>query len=154
MSRAMENVIFEQIGTLSGSTSYLHTHVTINISSIEIQYNMYREFLQSEISRTQTDLNNVTNSGSLTGETYVVKSQGTSADQLDEILKNTKFSYEQAIRHLANIKRFPQNFDGSDENAVRNSDEFKWRTTQLSQSAPDAVRGMIHQYRVNQALDA
>ena len=93
----MENVIFEQIGTLSGSTSYLHTHVTINISSIEIQYNLYRDFLQSEISRTQTDLDNITNSGSLAGETYIVRSQGTSVDQLDEILKNTKLTYERAI---------------------------------------------------------
>ena len=115
---------------------------------------MYRNFLQSEISRTQTDLDNATNSGSLPGETYIVKSQGTSVDQLDEILKNTQLGYEQAIRHLASIKRFPQNFDGSNENAIRNSDEFKWRTTQLSQSATDAVRGMIHQYRVNQALEA
>ena len=72
-SQATENVIFEQIGTLSGSTSYLHTHVTINISSIEIQYNMYWDFLQSEISRTQTDLDNITSSGSLQEETYIVR---------------------------------------------------------------------------------
>ena len=131
-SQATENVIFEQIGTLSGSTSYLHTHVTINISAIEIQYNTYRDFLQAEISRTQTDLDNVAVSGSLYGEDYKVRSQGTSLEQLEEILKYTKLTYEQAVQYLASIKRFPRNFDGADENAIRKSDEYKWRTSQIN----------------------
>ena len=59
ISRSSDNVIFEQIGMLSGATSYLHTHVTINISSIESQYRLYREFLQSEIHRTQMEVENV-----------------------------------------------------------------------------------------------
>ena len=153
-SQATENVIFEQIGTLSGSTSYLHTHVTINISAIEIQYNTYRDFLQAEISRTQTDLDNVAVSGSLYGEDYKVRSQGTSLEQLEEILKYTKLTYEQAVQYLASIKRFPRNFDGADENAIRKSDEYKWRTSQLNQNAADAVQGMVHHYRITQARDA
>ena len=49
-----ENIIFEQIGTLAGTTSYLHPHVTINISSIECQYNLYRAFVLQEIEHTSS----------------------------------------------------------------------------------------------------
>ena len=49
-----ENIIFEQIGTLAGATSYLHPHVTINISSIARQYNLYRAFVLQEIERTSS----------------------------------------------------------------------------------------------------
>ena len=50
----MDNVIFEQIRTLAGATSYLHGHVIINISAIETQFNTYRQFLEDEIYRTNT----------------------------------------------------------------------------------------------------
>ena len=40
-----ENIIFEQIGSLAGSTSYLHAHVTLSISSIEQQFRTYKRLL-------------------------------------------------------------------------------------------------------------
>ena len=42
----------------------------------------------------------------------------------------------------------------ADENSIRKSDEFKWRTSQLNQGASDAVQGMVHHYRVTQASEA
>jgi hypothetical protein len=43
-----ENIIFEQIGSLAGSTSYLHVHVTISISSIEEQFESYKKLVKTE----------------------------------------------------------------------------------------------------------
>jgi hypothetical protein len=45
-----ENIIFEQIGSLAGSTSYLHAHITLSISSIEQQFNKYRQLVKTEYS--------------------------------------------------------------------------------------------------------
>ena len=53
--KANDNVIFEQIGKMAGSTSYLHPHVTINLSAITFQYEEYRTFLAQEIDRTGPD---------------------------------------------------------------------------------------------------
>ena len=43
-----ENIIFEQIGSLAGSTSYLHVHVTISISAIEAQFESYKKLVKTE----------------------------------------------------------------------------------------------------------
>ena len=43
-----EHVIFEQIGQLAGSTSYLHAHITISVSSIEEQFLTYEKLLRTD----------------------------------------------------------------------------------------------------------
>ena len=47
---AGEHVIFEQIGQLAGSTSYLHAHITVSVTSIEEQFRSYEALLQNEYS--------------------------------------------------------------------------------------------------------
>ena len=42
-----ENVIFESIGEMAGATSYLHVQVTISLSSITQQFELYKAKLQS-----------------------------------------------------------------------------------------------------------
>ena len=42
-----ENVIFESIGEMAGATSYLHVQVTISLSSITKQFELYKAKLQS-----------------------------------------------------------------------------------------------------------
>ena len=49
-----ENVIFEQIGQLAGSTSYLHVHVTISLSSIKEQINAFRGTLEKHFKDEET----------------------------------------------------------------------------------------------------
>jgi len=45
-----EHVIFEQIGQLAGSTSYLHAHITVSVTSIEEQLTTYESMLRTEFS--------------------------------------------------------------------------------------------------------
>lgn len=45
-----EHVIFEQIGQLAGSTSYLHAHITVSVTAIEEQLTMYESMLRTEFS--------------------------------------------------------------------------------------------------------
>jgi hypothetical protein len=45
-----ENVIFESIGEMAGATSYLHVQVTISLSSITQQFELYKAKLQSRFS--------------------------------------------------------------------------------------------------------
>ncbi len=47
---ANEHVIFEQIGLLAGSTSYLHAHITVSVSSIEEQLDSYESLLRTDFS--------------------------------------------------------------------------------------------------------
>ena len=42
-----ENVIFESIGEMAGATSYLHVQVTISLSSITQQFELYKAKLQA-----------------------------------------------------------------------------------------------------------
>jgi hypothetical protein len=42
---AKEAVIFEQFGQLTGITAYLHVHVELSISSVEVQLSKYRQLL-------------------------------------------------------------------------------------------------------------
>ena len=49
-SQAKENVIFEQIGELAGATSYLHSHITVSVSSIERQLTNYKNLLERDFS--------------------------------------------------------------------------------------------------------
>jgi hypothetical protein len=42
-----ENVIFKSIGEMAGATSYLHVQVTISLSSITQQFELYKAKLQS-----------------------------------------------------------------------------------------------------------
>lgn len=56
-STGKENVIFEQIGELAGSTSYLHAHVTISLSSIKGQVDRYRYMLEDFFSN-KTSISN------------------------------------------------------------------------------------------------
>jgi hypothetical protein len=42
-----ENVIFESIGEMAGATSYLHVQVTISLSSITQQFELYKSKLQA-----------------------------------------------------------------------------------------------------------
>ena len=49
-----EPVIFEQFGTLVGSTSYMHVHVPLYIGSIAAQYNKYEEYLIKEFANSET----------------------------------------------------------------------------------------------------
>ena len=49
-----EHVIFEQIGQLAGSTSYLHAHITVSVTSIEEQFQSYESLLQNEYSDFKT----------------------------------------------------------------------------------------------------
>ncbi len=44
---AHENVIFESIGEMAGATSYLHVQVTISLSSITQQFELYKSKLQA-----------------------------------------------------------------------------------------------------------
>ena len=46
-STTHENVIFESIGEMAGATSYLHVQVTISLSSITQQFELYKSKLQS-----------------------------------------------------------------------------------------------------------
>ncbi len=43
-----EHVIFEQIGQLAGSTSYLHAHITVSVSSIDEQLLAYEKLLKTD----------------------------------------------------------------------------------------------------------
>jgi hypothetical protein len=43
-----EHVIFEQIGQLAGSTSYLHAHITVSVSSIDEQLLAYEKLLRTD----------------------------------------------------------------------------------------------------------
>jgi hypothetical protein len=45
-----ENVIFESIGEMAGATSYLHVQVTISLSSITQQFELYKAKLQARFS--------------------------------------------------------------------------------------------------------
>ena len=45
-----EHVIFEQIGQLAGSTSYLHAHITVSVTSIDEQFQAYEKLLRTEYS--------------------------------------------------------------------------------------------------------
>jgi hypothetical protein len=56
-----ENIIFEQIGSLAGSTSYLHAHVTLSISSIKQQFRTYKRMLTVEYSNVTKVLNMLNN---------------------------------------------------------------------------------------------
>lgn len=40
-TKAGESVIFEQIGTMIGSTSYLHVHIPLSIRALVEQHNKY-----------------------------------------------------------------------------------------------------------------
>jgi hypothetical protein len=47
-----ENVIFESIGEMAGSTSYLQVQVTISLSSITQKFELYKAKLQSRFTDT------------------------------------------------------------------------------------------------------
>jgi len=47
-TQAAESVIFEQFGTMVGSTSYLHVHIPLYISKMLEQHNKYRDYLTSK----------------------------------------------------------------------------------------------------------
>ena len=49
-----ENVIFEQIGEMAGSTSYLHAHITINLTAIHHQIAEYRKALLTHFENRET----------------------------------------------------------------------------------------------------
>jgi len=73
-----ENVIFEQIGQLAGSTSYLHVHLAIDLSSIQQQYSTYRVLLNHKFSNHTTimnfftkELNQTYSSSTLSSVAYV-----------------------------------------------------------------------------------
>ena len=44
-----ESVIFEQFGTLVGSTSYLHVHIPLYIRQMRLQHNKYQEYLNTRL---------------------------------------------------------------------------------------------------------
>ena len=45
-----ESVIFEQFGTLVGSTSYLHVHIPLYISKMLEQHDKYLDYVESKFS--------------------------------------------------------------------------------------------------------
>lgn len=49
-----EPVIFEQFGTLVGSTSYLHVHIPLYIDGISKQHDRYEEYLTTKFANAQT----------------------------------------------------------------------------------------------------
>ena len=49
---AAETVIFEQFGTLVGSTSYMHVHITLSLDSLIRQHNTYLEYLEEKFNST------------------------------------------------------------------------------------------------------
>jgi hypothetical protein len=49
---AAETVIFEQFGTLVGSTSYMHVHITLSLDSLIRQHDTYLEYLEEKFNST------------------------------------------------------------------------------------------------------
>lgn len=62
-----ENIIFEQIGELAGATSYLHTHITISLSSIRRHLDNYHYLIKTFMTKPD-DVYNLflTNAGNIT----------------------------------------------------------------------------------------
>ena len=47
-----ETVIFEQFGTIVGSTSYMHVHIQVSLDSQILQHNTYLQYLQERFNNT------------------------------------------------------------------------------------------------------
>jgi anaerobic ribonucleoside-triphosphate reductase len=56
-----ESVIFEQLGTLIGATSYLHVHLDINLNAIQEQLMRYSDVLQHQFTNVSTTVAYLTN---------------------------------------------------------------------------------------------
>jgi hypothetical protein len=56
-----ESVIFEQLGTLIGATSYLHVHLDINLNAIQEQLMRYSDVLQHQFTNISTTVAYLTN---------------------------------------------------------------------------------------------
>ena len=141
-----ENIIFEQIGTLSGATSYLHPHVTINISSIERQYNLYRAFVLQEIERTSS-ASAMAAGPTLHGSTRPVFSDPKA--EFDHYMKESRFNgADDIVDEMAKRKKFPpQSRDAGPE--LRRTEEYRWRTKTMNQLADTAISQMVKNARTS-----
>ena len=163
VSGSSDNVIFEQIGTLSGATSYLHAHVTINISSIESQYRLYREFLQSEIHRTQMEAENVIltdapNLGIEMNQTTFNELQDKPENSsmtpteeavwqlVEELIMNPNVTKREVVGLLVKSYRFPLIQNITDRYEIISSKEYLFRTRTLGQDETEAMEDVIQKY--------
>ena len=128
-----ENIIFEQIGSLAGSTSYLHAHVTLSISSIEQQFRTYKRLLTVEyanVTRVLQMMNNLitpamtnltTNpKASFFSSTYV---QGTAAIW-SNIAKLHLEDMEDIKQHILSLRNLLPDIERANQNRVGHDPNF------------------------------
>ena len=116
---ATENVIFEQIGLMAGSVSYLHVHIPVSVTSIEEQLRHYNDTLEERFSNTDNVLKvfkgKFTNQTSkYTGKNFVdhIKLMNNNKDIPDEQLGNVAWMWVQiAANHQQDLQDLQDHVD-------------------------------------------
>ena len=142
-ANANDNVIFEQIGKMAGSTSYLHPHITINLSAITLQYEEYRTFLAHEIDRTRVER---------------IKTPSPPPKVYPEIdpwedLRHRVHQRNQtpayAINAIARGRVWKIPYSGSEGQHITTSEEYHWRTRHMKQPGAEALLQMTNNHRTD-----